>query len=256
MKKSVFNLSFLFITIFSADSFAETINYYDENGRLIKAVGDTIQINEYNEQGKNIAQRFYASEDDLLQNNPTETRIRTFRADGKLDTIQYYTGEYVAADNPTPTKVNQYEYEGGGKSTGYVVYKEGVATDYASYNRETPGTLITTTYKINSSGEATPNYVYYYTYNEQGDKISEIRYKANNLTKPNVDNTYTYQYDRYGNIEKMYTNGELTSSGVYDPAYINKLWLANRKLIYTVEEAREAVEAAGTDTVNFRIRYK
>ncbi|MBR6327341.1 MAG: hypothetical protein IKR60_00505, partial [Alphaproteobacteria bacterium] len=26
--------------------------------------------------------------------------------------------------------------------------------------------------------------------------------------------------------------------------------------IYTVEEARQAVEAAGTDTVNFRIRYK
>ncbi|MBR6327448.1 MAG: hypothetical protein IKR60_01050, partial [Alphaproteobacteria bacterium] len=28
------------------------------------------------------------------------------------------------------------------------------------------------------------------------------------------------------------------------------------KRIYTVEEARQAVEAAGTDTVNFRIRYK
>ncbi|MBP5615894.1 MAG: hypothetical protein J6X42_05040, partial [Alphaproteobacteria bacterium] len=28
------------------------------------------------------------------------------------------------------------------------------------------------------------------------------------------------------------------------------------KRIYTVEEARAAVEAAGTDTVNFRIRYK
>ena len=28
------------------------------------------------------------------------------------------------------------------------------------------------------------------------------------------------------------------------------------KRIYTIEEARQAVEAAGTDTVNFRIRYK
>lgn len=260
MKKSVFILSLTALAVCSANSLAETINYYDENGHLIKEVGeDSIVVYERDAKGKVLNTKTYADENALLQNNPTTTRVRNYREDGQYDTFIDYAGNYVAADNPTPITTYQYVYDENGRQIGQIRYNEnGDVTRYQTFERNDAGQLTSvTTYKnLEKFEESSPSSVNHYTYNKHGDRASQTIFKASDWTTPSSSEVYTYQYDRYGHIEKQYTNGELTTSRVYDPAYTNKLWLANRKLIYTVEEARQAVDAAGTDTVNFTIRYK
>lgn len=71
----------------------------------------------------------------------------------------------------------------------------------------------------------------------------------------------------YANCSAAVKNGTITGVNLAaadpEPAVVNPGGAGDTgssagsgKRIYTVEEARQAVEAAGTDTVNFRIRYK
>ena len=64
-----------------------------------------------------------------------------------------------------------------------------------------------------------------------------------------------YDDDTYNMVQAPYSKKQADGSRAYYGAN-GKLTGFTGKRIYTVEEARQAVEAAGTDTVNFRIRYK
>ncbi|MBP5615876.1 MAG: hypothetical protein J6X42_04945, partial [Alphaproteobacteria bacterium] len=72
--------------------------------------------------------------------------------------------------------------------------------------------------------------------------------QANMAAAGYADGTYNMEQAPYS---KKQADG---SRAYYDAN--GKLTGFTGKRIYTVEEARQAVEAAGTDTVNFRIRYK
>ncbi|MBP5615180.1 MAG: leucine-rich repeat domain-containing protein [Alphaproteobacteria bacterium] len=96
--------------------------------------------------------------------------------------------------------------------------------------------------------------------------LQDIGYKGiiADYTKDS-DGVYTSGGIMYASAEDMLQGSE-KSCGTHDEcvALIASLGggtggtseQAVPKRIYTVEEARQAVEAAGTDTVNFRIRYK
>ncbi|MBP5615405.1 MAG: leucine-rich repeat domain-containing protein, partial [Alphaproteobacteria bacterium] len=72
------------------------------------------------------------------------------------------------------------------------------------------------------------------------------------LYDKNTDDTITSNGQTYADVSALKAalatsgNGNTGDSGTQTAP----------KRIYTVEEARQAVEAAGTETVNFRIRYK
>ncbi|MBR6327264.1 MAG: hypothetical protein IKR60_00105, partial [Alphaproteobacteria bacterium] len=64
-----------------------------------------------------------------------------------------------------------------------------------------------------------------------------------------------YANGTYNMEQAPYSKKQADGSRAYYDAN-GKLTGFTGKRIYTVEEARATVEAAGTDTVNFRIRYK
>ena len=255
MKKLFFVSLLTATTLFAiSTTHAQTLNYYDENGYLIKQVSDdSVIVYENDQQGKQIAQRTYKNEDALLHNNPKETRINNYRTDGKLDTQTAYSGEYIAADNPTPKFIYQYEYDENGVRTAKVQYKNGAVNRYITYERNEGKLRRQTIYQnLDEFTAGNPQYFYQYTYNDHGDTETRKRFEGNDATTPSETITYDYQYDRYGNVIKTYTNGQLSSSNVYDPAYINKLWLANRKLIYTIDEASHVTGTKNRVSIKYR----
>ena len=80
------------------------------------------------------------------------------------------------------------------------------------------------------------------TNNDEGTEETQNNENENNTENSTNDNSSVDTGTSVINDQNDSNNNE-------QPTY-------TPKRIYTVEEARQAVEAAGTDTVNFRIRYK
>jgi len=251
--KKIFLIMILTVSVMNVR--AETLQYYDENGRLFKSVdGDSITVYTYNAQGKQETTKTYASESALLNNTPKETRVRAYNSDGRLETETAYKGEYVANSNMTPKFYYQYEYDENGKWVGRIQYKGGNVTRYNRYAYNDAGQTVSDIIysNIENYNQGNAQYSYQYTYDSQGNRISRTRYENNETDHPSSQEEYTFDYDRYGNVIATYTNGLISSTRIYDPAYLNKQWLENHKRIYTIKEANDA---AGKKN-RVMIRYK
>ncbi|MBP5615283.1 MAG: hypothetical protein J6X42_01860 [Alphaproteobacteria bacterium] len=263
MKKSFFVLGLMLFHAVSFNCFAESQKYYDEDGQLFKEDnGSIVILYTYNQKGQNDTATYYDSTEYATNSNPVPTQQYRFGYDenGHLETETNYKGQYNI-EHDIVNLQHRYTYNGDHIETKTLYNKHGTPTSLYKYTYEENGDIVRIQYTGENitSANPVPTQQYRYSYDEDGKMISSKYYGNVESIESNIptsEEIYTYQYDKYGNVTAMYINGVLSSSNVYDPKYLHNQWLANRKLIYTIEEARQAVEAAGTDTVNFRIRYK
>ena len=244
-----------------ANAQAATIRTYDENGMLVQEGSYTFSY-EYYDDGRVRKKTKLSS-----SGSTVEYSIYTYDDANKTITSRYsgngrdFTYYYDNADfyNNASKAENVIRFSTGMNANGNVplgAYKMKMsgASDTIVYQNDAKGNTIGlffcyTTSCVNKAAQGdyseTTSDKRYYTYNDDGSIVE----RRNSGT-----NTWTYEYDAYGNVTSVKVNGRLEYTYNWeDPAwnYVPEEHVAKR--IYTVEEATEAAKGnKNTFTLKYR----
>ena len=190
----------ILICMLSFNAKAETIYYYDDNGRLIRSEYDTSSSHDYyydengylirrdhtpvnltfNEQGQ-IVERRYGTSDEYY--------IYTYNDNGRIDTSTYYSDGNFSYRR-------EYSYDENGKQTGYTQYNAaGNVTGTYTYQFDEYGN-ITGAYKngvLQYSNHYTDNYLAKQKAAQRPKKRIYTVDEATKLSKP-TGNTFKIRY--------------------------------------------------------------
>ena len=167
---------------------------YDENGNLIKMeFGTSYYKYSYENGNKTKAEKYRCSSGTCTKSGED---VYTY-TDGNMTKKEHYVN---CSSGTCTTK---------GSETAYT-YTDGNMTKEENYSNCSSGTCT-------KSGE------HRYTYTD-GNMTKMENYSncsSGTCTKKFSENVYTYEFDKYGNIIKQYSNGNLSESHEYPDEYYN-----------------------------------
>jgi len=242
---------------------------YDANGKITSSTeyegADNIANNTPTFQSRNIYDSNgyetclteYKGTDNIANNTPTRQYRYTYDTNGNRTSSTIYTGANHILNNipdtqyrylGMPNEKTIFDYQGADNITSNTPYRQ----RYYLYDNN--GNLVSSQTKTGANMDSAPSLICAAGYFDGCEGYTQEAATFNYASAEVLDTIICVTGYVAGCVSTPTNNGN--STGIVSGGGTGGSSAGSGKRIYTIEEARQAVEAAGTDTVNFRIRYK